>query len=268
MRKSISSVNNPLIKETNELKLKKYRAEYNAFIIEGARSTEEAVNSEWEILRSFVDISADSKLVQAVASRLESMGVPLYEVSSDVMQKLSDTGTPQGILAVVKRKKFELNDFNQTERGLLLVLDEVRDPGNLGTIVRTADAAGVTGVVLLNGCVDLFAPKTVRATMGSLFHLPIKAEQDKKEFIEWCTGKNWSLWSSALEGAKSIYEVELPERVAVVMGNEAEGVSEEILSASDKRVYIPMPGKAESLNVATAAGVILFECLRQRLATK
>lgn len=268
MRKLISSVNNELIKETCDLKLKKYRTICDAFIVEGARSTEEIITSGWEVLRVFVDMSADSQRISTILTDLEGMGIPVFEVTSDVMRRLSDTDAPQGILTVVRRKMYELNHFNQGENGLLLVLDEIRDPGNLGTIVRTADAAGVNGIILLEGCADLFSPKAVRATMGSLFHLPIKVEQNKEEFINWCAASDWSIWSSSLEGGESIYVEKLPERTAIVMGNEAEGVSKELLVASEKSVYIPMPGRAESLNVAIATGIILFECVRRKLVTK
>lgn len=268
MRKFISSVNNELIKETCDLKLKKYRTICDAFIVEGARSTEEVLTSGWEILRVFVDTATDSERIRAISAALDDRRVPLIEVSGDVMRRLSDTDAPQGILTVVRRKMYELNHFNQGEDGLLLVLDEIRDPGNLGTIVRTADAAGVSGIILLEGCSDLFSPKTVRATMGSLFHLPIKVEQNKEEFINWCAANNWSIWSSSLEGGESIYGEKLPGRTAIVMGNEAEGVSKGLLAASEKRVYIPMQGRAESLNVAIATGIILFECVRRKLVTK
>ena len=253
MRKTISSVNNQLIKETCELKLKKYRNAAEAFIIEGARSTEEVLNSGWDIVHAFVDVSADSGRVRTISDKLEAIGMTIFEVTPEVMQRLSDTDTPQGILLVVRKKTCELNDFNQKHEGLLLVLDEVRDPGNLGTMIRTADAAGIDGIILLDGCTDVFAPKAVRSAMGSLFHLPIRNEQNKNEFISWCRENNWSLWSSSLEGGKSIYGEELADRTAIVIGNEAEGVSSELLSASEKRVYIPMPGKAESLNAAIAA---------------
>jgi len=268
VRKTISSVNNQLIKETCELKLKKYRNAAEAFIIEGARSTEEVLNSGWDIVHAFVDVSADSGRVRTISDKLEAIGMTIFEVTPEVMQRLSDTDTPQGILLVVRKKTCELNDFNQKHEGLLLVLDEVRDPGNLGTMIRTADAAGIDGIILLDGCTDVFAPKAVRSAMGSLFHLPIRNEQKKNEFISWCTENNWSLWSSSLEGGQSIYGEELAKRTAIVIGNEAEGVSAELLSASEKRVYIPMPGKAESLNAAIAAGIILFECVRRKLVTK
>jgi len=268
VRKAISSVNNQLIKETCELKLKKYRNASDAFIIEGARSTEEVLDSGWDILHAFVDVTIDSARVREIADKLEDSGITIFEVTPEVMQRLSDTDSPQGILVVVRKKTCELNDFNLKNEGLLLVLDEVRDPGNLGTMLRTADAAGIAGIVLLEGCTDVFAPKAVRSAMGSLFHLPIRNEQNKKEFISWCTENGWSLWSSSLEGGQSIYSEGLAGRTAIVIGNEAEGVSSELLSASEKRVYIPMPGKAESLNAAIAAGIILFECVRRKLVTK
>ena len=268
MRKTISSVNNQLIKETCELKIKKYRNTADAFIIEGARCTEEVLDSGWDILQAFVDFSTDSERVTKISDRLETMGITVFEVTPEVMRRLSDTDTPQGILAVVRKQTGDLNDFNINNEGLLLVLDEVRDPGNLGTMIRTADAAGIAGIILLEGCTDVFAPKAVRSAMGSLFHLPIIKDQNKEDFIRWCCDNNWSLWSSSLEGGKSIYSEALDKRTAIVIGNEAQGVSSKLLSASEKRIYIPMPGNAESLNAAIAAGIILFECVRRKLVTK
>ena len=148
---------------------------------------------------------------------------------------------------------------------LLLVLDRVGDPGNVGTMLRTADAAGIGGLVLLKGSVDIYAPKTVRSSMGSLFHVPVVAGISEADFIQEAHNAGYELLVTCLDGADSLYKADLHGRLAFVMGNEANGVSAGLLAVADKRVYIPMAGRAESLNVAMAAGIVMFEALRQSL---
>ncbi len=147
---------------------------------------------------------------------------------------------------------------------MLLVLDRVADPGNLGTMLRTADAAGIGGAVLLKGCADVYAPKTVRSSMGSLFHLPIMAGADETDLLDGLRRAGYRILVTCLEGAEDLYQADLGGRLAFVMGNEANGVSARLLAAADKRVYIPMQGRAESLNVAMAAGIVMFEALRRQ----
>lgn len=148
---------------------------------------------------------------------------------------------------------------------MLLVLDRVTDPGNIGTMLRTADAAGVGGLLLLNGCADIYAPKTVRASMGSLFHLPVLSGLGEELLVQAARKAGYELLVTCLDGADNLYKADLQGRLAFVMGNEANGVSDALLAAADKRVFIPMQGRAESLNVAMAAGIVMFEALRQRL---
>lgn len=148
---------------------------------------------------------------------------------------------------------------------MLLVLDRVGEPGNIGTMLRTADAAGIGGLVLLKGCADIYAPKTVRSSMGSLFHIPVLSGVSEQEFIS--TGKRagYDILVTCLDGADNLYKADLSGRIAFVMGNEAGGVSETLLAQADKKVYIPMAGRAESLNVAMAAGIVMFEALRRKV---
>ncbi|MEG0797986.1 MAG: RNA methyltransferase [Acidaminococcaceae bacterium] len=269
MRKVITSVQNQLVKDTCELKLKKHRGDREEFIVEGVRSTEEALRSHWRIIMVFVDPEAeDAPRFGQLVQELEAEDIQLYEVPPEIMRRLTDTESPSGILAVVERRGYDLSDFSEMAEGTLLVLDGVRDPGNVGTIIRTADAAGVAGLVMLPDCADVFAPKTVRATMGSLFHVPIVVEVGTEELVTWCRQNKWTLWSSTLEGASSIYEAPMVPKTVLVVGNEASGVSAGIIAQSDQKVCIPMLGDAESLNVAMATGVMLFEGVRRRLASR
>ena len=231
--KELSSVSNPIVKAAAELKQKKYRTEQQAFLVEGMRSVEEAVNcgivKQLFVLKGTKTASARQAAIIAAAA---AEGVELYEVTEPVMKKIADTETPQALTAVVAKQSAALEEL-AAAGGIVLVLDRIGDPGNLGTMIRTADAAGISGIVLLAGCTDIFAPKAVRSTMGSMLD-----------------------------------QTDLQGPVAVVVGSEAEGVSDGLLEAAVKKVFIPMEGQAESLNAAVAAGIVMFECLRQRLAGK
>lgn len=255
MIKDIMSAQNPLIKATAELKIKKYRSQRGEFLVEGVRSVQEALTSGWELTSIFfTDAISDEKIMTTLIDNPERC----YRVSQAIIERLTDTKTPQGIVAVVKVHASRLEALTSV-KGLLLVLDEVQDPGNVGTIIRTADAAGACGVVLLQDCADIYSPKVVRSTMGSIFHLPIINNVDKAVFCAWCKKEQWTLWVSALEGGVSVYETTWEQKIALVMGNEANGASAEMLKSAVNKVYIPMQGGAESLNVAIAAGIFLFE---------
>lgn len=258
----LTGLQNPQVKDAAELKQKKYRQQQGLFLAEGLRTVEEAVASKTVVSIFYTAIEDDrtrSVLEEAAAQQLK-----LYCVSDAVMKKIADTDTPQGIIAVCKMQNVTLDKL-LSKGEMLLVLDRVGDPGNLGTMLRTADAAGIGGVVLLKGCVDIYAPKTVRSSMGSLFHVPVVSGIGEDNFIAEAKDAGYELLVTSLEGADNLYKADLGGRIAFVMGNEAGGVSANLLERADKRVFIPMAGRAESLNVAMAAGVVMFEALRRRL---
>mgnify|MGYP000008922161 FL=1 len=266
--KELSSVSNPIVKAAAELKQKKYRTEQQAFLVEGMRSVEEAVNcgivKQLFVLKGTKTASARQAAIIAAAA---AEGVELYEVTEPVMKKIADTETPQALTAVVAKQSAALEEL-AAAGGIVLVLDRIGDPGNLGTMIRTADAAGISGIVLLAGCTDIFAPKAVRSTMGSLLHIPVAEGICEADFISWARKNGYEITVTCLENADSLYQTDLQGPVAVVVGSEAEGVSDGLLEAAVKKVFIPMEGQAESLNAAVAAGIVMFECLRQRLAGK
>lgn len=261
----ITGVNNPQVKAATELKQKKYRTKAGLFLAEGLRTVEESIEASQveSIFYTPIDDERTRKALETAASK----GIKLFCVNEAVMKKISDTETPQGIIAVCNMTHLSLEKL-LTQGKMLLVLDRVQDPGNIGTMLRTADAAGVGGLVLLNGCADVYAPKTVRASMGSLFHLPVLQGLEEQAFIDTAKDYGYELLVTCLEGADSLYKADFSGRIAFVMGNEANGVSNNLLKAADKKVFIPMQGKAESLNVAMAAGVVMFEALRRRLTKK
>ena len=249
----ITGLQNPVVKAAAELKQKKYRQQQGLFLAEGLRTVEEAVR-----------YGRVQSIFYTAVEDAAAKNVKLICVSEGVMKKIADTETPQGVLAVCEMPACSVEELLATGK-MLLVLDRVGDPGNIGTMLRTADAAGLGGLVLLKGSADIYAPKTVRASMGSLFHLPVIGGVSEAELISSARKAGYELLVTCLDGADNLYKADLRGRLAFVMGNEANGVTESLLAAADKRVFIPMQGRAESLNVAMAAGVVMFEALRQRL---
>lgn len=188
-------------------------------------------------------------------------------VSDPVFQYLSDTKTPQGILAVVKQQEYELPDLIKKETApLILILENLQDPGNLGTILRTAEAAGAAGIILSSGCADIYSPKVTRSTMGSIFRVPFLYTDSLKETILSLKRQGVRILAAHLKGSVSLYEASLTGAAALMIGNESRGLTEEIAALSDCAVRIPMSGSVESLNAAVAASILMFEARRQRMA--
>ena len=262
----ITSVNNQRVKDVANLKLKKYRTESGMFFAEGLRAVREAVTYA-EVYDLFFSAAEEEKLDDILKTAKEK-GIRLYQADDKVMAKLSDTKTPQGVLAVIRIPDHDLQKLRpgaaSDNNAPVIILDRVQDPGNLGTIIRTADAVGALGVILLEGCVDAYSPKVVRASMGSLFHLPVVQDIFPEEVLTWCYRNGYEPAATAMKGAANLYKTDLSKKMAFIFGNEANGVSEELQAAAETRLFIPMEGQAESMNVAMAAGVVLFEGLRQR----
>ncbi|ADL08153.1 TrmH family RNA methyltransferase [Thermosediminibacter oceani] len=240
--------------------LKNYRKRHGLFLVEGLRATEEALNSDY--LVEFLVVS-DDFLERHREKIKEYENIKVYEVPRKVYDTLSDTEAPQGIMAVVRMKNHELTSIYE-DNFLIVALDGIKDPGNIGTIIRTADAAGASGILAGKGCVDIYNPKVVRSTMGSIFHLPVIEGVDLPVVLHELSQKRAKIVVTHLGAEKSYFDADLTGPVVLVFGSEAEGVSPEILKISTEVVKIPMPGKAESLNVAVAGGIVLFEAVRQR----
>ena len=292
----ITSVNNQRVKEVANLKQKKYRTESRTFFAEGLRAVQEAVQyadvTELfyteaeagrldEVLKAAGNVPADTKEKSenkknannnnagTAKKRNEAAnGIRMYQVDEKVMAKLSDTKAPQGVLAVIRTPEQNLRQLRpgtaSDNNAPVIILDRVQDPGNLGTIIRTADAVGALGLILLEGCVDAYSPKVVRASMGSLFHLPVVQDVTAEEALTWCYRNGYEPAATALKNAQNVYKADISKKMAFLFGNEANGVAEELQAAAETRLFIPMAGLAESMNVAMAAGIILFEGLRQR----
>ncbi len=233
------------------------RREENAFVVEGVRLVEEAVNSKW----GFRFVLYDETLSERGKSNVESLrsrGVECNEIPSSLMKSMSDTETSQGILAVLNLSPIPY----PASPGFLLIPDQIRDPGNLGTLLRSAAATGVQAVLLPPETTDAFAPKVLRAGMGAQFRLPIVVTE-WKEIKRICDSTNQRVMLADMDG-QSCWEADLRQPLALIIGGEAEGASEEAHNLATQRISIPMTGKVESLNAGVAGSVLMFEVVRQR----
>jgi len=271
---SITSAANPLIRLTHAIVHTQRRAaKEGLFTVEGLRLAEMAAASDGKIRHVLVTEQVlRGERGHALADSMLERDLPVYLVTEKLFSTLSDTDSPQGILLVMERGKVHsldtlLSGRCADEAPLLIALDRVQDPGNVGTILRTADAAGASAVILLCGSADVYSGKVVRATMGSLFHIPFAAGISTEELIRFAGDEEIDLLAAACDAnAKPHFSADLCRPAVIVFGNEANGASEELLRVSE-HIYIPMRGRAESLNVATAATAVLYEALRQRLYT-
>lgn len=265
----IESMDNSKIKLAAKLSQGKHRRDENLFVAEGIRLIEMAADADWPLEFALLsDSCSANQRAAAVVTKLREKGCPVYQVPNKVYNKAADTVTPQGLLLVMGYRIYtwqEVLHSNGDAASLIAVLDHVQDPGNAGTIIRTADASGCTGVVCLEGTTDIFSSKAVRSSMGSLFNLPIITEVSPEDLVDVCHANDVILTATALDDqAIRHYSADYVSPVAIVFGNEGNGVSQQMLQASDKTVYIPMAGKAESLNVSAAAAIMLYEAFRQR----
>ncbi|QGQ94646.1 RNA methyltransferase [Paenibacillus psychroresistens] len=256
----ITSINNPKIKLWSQLLTKRGREAQGKFILEGIHLVREALQAD---LKLEVILFSLEKGYPDELSLAGDLFIEIIGVSDAVLAKCSDTQTPQGVLAVALKPEWSKERLLEQENGLVIVIDGVQDPGNLGTIIRSADAVGATGVVLGKGTVDLYNPKTIRSTMGSLFHLPI-LEFDLLDLLPLARDKNIEIVGTSLQADQSCYELDMTQTIWFILGNEGSGVSASIQPYISQQVIIPMRGKAESLNVAMAGTVLLFEAGRQR----
>jgi TrmH family RNA methyltransferase len=245
----ITSPANTIYKQTKKLLQHSNREKSGLFIAEGERIVKDALHSA---CARYILINESYK------GNFET-DLPFYRLPDKLFSGISDTRTTQGIIAVCTAGKVALNDL---EDGLILICDGISDPGNLGTMIRTAECAGAGGVLLVNDCADVYSPKTVRSTMGSIFRIPVC----KCSVAELGGLRGYDIAAAVPEGADNLYNTRFKRKTAVLIGNEAHGISKEALFFANKRVTIPMAKGAESLNAAVAAGIIMYEAYRQNSA--
>jgi TrmH family RNA methyltransferase len=241
------------------------RRKEGKFILEGTRAVEEALAADWPVEAIlYTRQTAGSERIQRILTKAKTRQVNLREISPVLCRRLADTETPSGIMALVKRSDYQLKNIFRNQPSLLVLVDGIQDPGNLGTIIRSSDAAGAQGVIITKGTVDLYNPKVIRATMGSFFHLPVVMVSTLEELRDFMATFNLQLVAGQQKVPKLINEVNLTLPTVLAVGNEAHGLSPEILNLAQHTVSIPMPGKAESLNAAIAVSIMLYETIRQR----
>lgn len=240
----------------------KERKKEGVFLVEGIKMFEEATEDyikEAYVSESFLSkYSEDKELMQ----KLQKIS---YEVVSDeVFRKISDTKTPQGILCVVKQYSYTLEDLLQKENPMLVLLEDIQDPGNLGTILRTAEGAGVDGIIMTRETVDIYNPKTIRATMGSVYRMPFIYVDSLKETIQALQKNKVSVYAAHLQGKNYYDAFDFRKGCAFLIGNEGNGLRKETADLADSYLKIPMEGCVESLNAAIATSLLMYEAYRQR----
>ncbi|GAA0089659.1 TrmH family RNA methyltransferase [Clostridium perfringens] len=251
----IESKNNNLFKEIKKLKEKKHRIKSNKYLIEGLRFVEEAIKSKVSIDSIIFTESFKEKNPDLFLKINEN--IKLIQMNEALLKQLCSTENPQGIVGVINMQNKELKSGE-----LVVLVDKVQDPGNMGTIIRTAHAAGAEGIVMTKGTVDIYNDKTLRSTMGSIFYIPI-VEDDSLDFVKSLKKEGYKLVVSSLQGKNNFFEENLQGKVMIAVGNEGNGVSDEVYDIADIKVKIPMPGEAESLNVAVATSIMIYEKIRQ-----
>lgn len=255
----ITSTGNPQIKELAQLQKKsKLRTEKKIFVVEGIKMFMEAPKERVE--KVYISETLYNKKKEAL--NLSDFKVEI--LSDQVFSYVSDTKTPQGIMCVVRQRETSLEEILSQDNPHLMILDHLQDPGNLGTIVRTAEGAGVTGIILSRESVDIYNPKTIRSTMGSIYRMPFLYVEDLREVLAKLKEKGIPTYAAHLQGKNFYDEENYKTACAFLIGNEGNGLREEIAKMADIWVKIPMHGQVESLNAAIAASVLMFEVCRQR----
>ncbi len=258
------SLQNEQVKQVVNLQRRKGREAARQFVVEGRRFLEEALKRGAEILKVFYCAQREQPEWGPLLAQLRKQEIPVIGINERILYKMSSTAEPQGILAVVRQPNYTWDDFKADEQTLLLIIDGVQDPGNLGTILRTALAAGVRQVCLTKGTVDLYNDKVLRSTMGTIFSLKILPNLSVQEIIAYCRQQNLKLVTADPEG-EVLYGTEMLQLpLAIVVGNEGSGPSALFRASAQQCVKIPMDHDVESLNVAMAAGILLYEIVRQR----
>lgn len=265
----IKSKGNKNYKKLKNLGNKNGRKKIGQYVCEGKSMLYEAFNSHVVIQDLYINNSflntQNNELIKKVYNYGYNNKLNTYLLSDDLFNKLSFTENPQGILFTVKQKSnLDKLDFTNKE-SLYIICNSIQDPGNIGTIIRTSDAVDADGVIITKGCVDPYNPKAVRATMGSIFHIPIIFYNDIYMLIKEMKDYGVKIYASSPNTKNMIYDTDFNVPLAIILGNEANGIDNSILNLSDEIIKIPLPGKAESLNVSVAAGVIMYEVLRQRM---
>lgn len=266
--KEVTSLSNPIVKDIRSLAMKKFRDQQNAFMAEGLKLVIDAMDLGWTI-RTLVFAKAQrgNATVEKIAARTVASGGLVLEASEKVLGAITRRDNPQMVLGVFEQRWAALKDIKPADGDVWVALDRVRDPGNLGTVIRTVDAVGAKGVILVGDTTDPFSVETVRATMGSVFAVPV-ARAGVEAFIAWRAATKATVVGTHLKGSVDYRTVDYSRgSVVLLMGNEQQGLPDELAHICDQLIRIPQAGRADSLNLAVATGVALYEIRRQALPT-
>lgn len=257
--KTITSIDNPIFRLCVQLGQKKYRDRLGFYIVEGQKTVEEAL--DFGKARTVV-------LREDYGGSLDRENPAFVFMTGNLFSRIAQTETSQGILAVVEKAKESRKDFlgriTKDKNSKVLVLDRLQDPGNIGTMIRTADAAGYAGLIVIKGTGDIFSPKVVRAASGSLLRLPVFKAEDAEDALRLLGDADKLIVGTTPEGGMEYTKANWAKGIALVIGNEGNGISDAFKEASDLNVYIPMNQEVDSLNAAVAAGILIYESVRER----
>ena len=259
----ITSKENNLVKHICKLQEKKYRNQYNEFVVEGVKLVKEALVEKAKIKKIIISESAKTSNLIEKYLRKELENIDYIQVQDSIFKLLSDCKSPQGILAVIEKEEVNENLIKQED--IIIALDGLQDPGNLGTILRTIDSVGLTQVLVSKNTADCYNSKVIRSTMGAIFRVKIIECEDFRNTLNNFKKRKYDILVTSLGAKKSIYDVKLDKKI-IVIGNEANGVTNQVLEIADEKTIIPMLGKTESLNASVATGVILYEYVRQKIS--
>ena len=261
----ITSKDNEIIKHIRKLKEKKYRDEYNEYVVEGVKIVEEAIKENAKIKQVIVCNDTTKTYEIPTHIMLEIAKFDCIYVSDKIFNYITQVTNPQGVMAIIEKQDENMQiDYNQD---IIVMLDDVQDPGNLGTILRTVDSIGLNQIIVSKGTADSFNSKVVRSTMGAIFRLKIIEEDDLIKTIKELRKHHFKLLVTSLQTENSIYDIDFSKKI-IVIGNEANGVSKEIQDLADEKAKIPMLGRTESLNASVAAGIVMYEYVRQKITRK
>lgn len=252
--KTIKSKDNIIYKSAVKLTKKKYRDETGLYLLEGVKPLEDALALDIKLRTIF--ICEGTQRADALPEDICMM------LDRKLFEKLADTGTSQGVIAIAEKNTCTFAEFAEVSAegsGNVVIMDRLQDPGNIGTIIRTAEAAGYRGIIMVAGSGDVYAPKVVRAAAGSLFRMPVINARDADDAANMAKEMDKKLTVTCFEEATDCFEADLKKNIALVIGNEGRGVSERLMELSDIRVKIPMEGSIESLNAAVAAGILMYQ---------
>ena len=268
----ITSLANAQVKYVNALQNKaSFRKKEGVFVVEGAKifleTPEEYIKNIFISSSALEELNSNKGFSQEIKEKIlvKLDKLPYIKISDDVAKHISDTVTTQGIFIVVKQMNYKLKELiNIEEKQTFLVLDEIKDPGNMGTIIRTAEGAGVSAIVMNKECVDVYNPKVTRSTMGSIFRVPFTIEENLLSAINELKQNGVVTYVAHLNGNDFYSEEVMTGSSAIYIGNEAKGLSDEVSATADKLIRIPMEGKLESLNASVAAAILMYEAKRKR----